>query len=456
MLEIGFFGGAGTVTGSRHLVTSGDERVLVDCGMYQGLKALRLRNWEPSPFDAASLPFVILTHTHIDHIGMLPRLVKEGFRGAVICTPPTKDLAELMLLDAAHLQEEDADFLNRKGLSKHAPALPLFDTEDARRSLALFTSRTYGEWTELSDRISFRFLNAGHLLGSAMVEMRVAADGSFTSLLFSGDLGRFDMPLNPDPDPPPAVDYMLLESTYGDRLHSTDSPLDQVERVVKETLHRRGIVVVPAFAVGRSQQIIYVLNLLMEGGRLPELPIHLDSPMAVDATRIYRNYPAEHEAKGELKARNVIFHRSLDESKALNSLRGPAILISSSGMLSGGRILHHLKRLLPDPRNTVVLAGYQAAGTRGRALLERARTIRIHGQDVEVRARVEDFCGLSGHADASEIMRWLSQIERPPRGIFLTHGEPESAAALARRITSEKGWATQVPRLGDVVRLDGH
>ena len=455
MAEIGFYGGAGTVTGSRHMVMSGDERVLVDCGMYQGLKTLRLKNWEPPPFDAASLPFVILTHTHIDHIGMLPRLVKNGFKGVVICTPPTKDLAELMLLDAAHLQEEDADFLNRKGLSKHAPALPLFDTEDAQKTLTLLTTRPYGKWTELSQRFSFRFHNAGHLLGSAMVDMKVSENGAATSILFSGDLGRFDVPLNPDPDPPPPADYMLLESTYGDRLHTTESLYDQVERVVKDTIKRRGILVVPAFAVGRSQQIIYVLNVLMEQGRLPELPIHLDSPMAVDATRIYRNYPRESEAKGELNARNVILHRSVEESKALNDLRGPAILISSSGMLAGGRILHHLKRLLPDPKNAVVLAGYQAAGTRGRALLEHARTIKIHGEQVEVNARLEDFCGFSGHADAGEIMRWLSSCDKPPRLIFLTHGEPDSSAALSRRIATEKGWKATVPHLGDVVRLDG-
>jgi len=453
MADIGFHGGAGTVTGSRHLVMSGEERVLVDCGMYQGLKSLRVKNWEPSPFDAASLPFVILTHTHIDHSGMLPRLIKEGFRGAVICTPPTRDLAELLLLDAAHLQEEDADFLNRKGLSKHAPALPLFDTEDAQRALSLFTTRPYGEWTELPGRFSFRFLNAGHLLGSAMVEMKVRENSSETSILFSGDLGRFDMPLNPDPEPPPAVDYMLLESTYGNRVHCAESLYDQVERVVKETARKRGIVVVPAFAVGRAQQIIYVLNVLMESGRLPELPIHLDSPMAVDATRIYRNYPSEHEARQELTAGNVILHRSVEESRALNNLKGPAILISSSGMLAGGRILHHLKRLLPDVRHTIVLAGYQAAGTRGRALLEGARTIRIHGEDVPVGARVEDFCGFSGHADADEMMRWLHKIPRPPRTVFLTHGEPEAASALAARISRENGWNTHVPELGENVNL---
>ncbi|HET6372030.1 MAG TPA: MBL fold metallo-hydrolase [Candidatus Polarisedimenticolia bacterium] len=453
MPEIGFYGGAGTVTGSRHLLMSGPERVLVDCGMYQGLKALRLKNWEPCPFDAESLPFVVLTHTHIDHIGMLPRLVKEGFRGAVICTPATRDLAELLLLDAAHLQEEDADFLNRKGLSKHSPALPLFDADDVQKTLALMTTRPYGQWTDLPDRVSFRFRNAGHLLGSAMVEMRVSENGSSTTILFSGDLGRLGMPLNPDPEPPPEVDFMLLESTYGNRIHCADSLEDQVERVVLATFKRRGILVIPAFAVGRSQQVIYVLNTLMDQGRIPPTPIHLDSPMAVDATEIYRRYPRELEANAELKAKNVILHRSLEESKALNSLKGPALLISSSGMLTGGRILHHLKRLLPDDRNTVVLTGYQAAGTRGRALLEGARHLRIHGSDVPVKAVIEDFCGFSGHADAQETMTWLKGLEKPPRGIFLTHGEPEASAALAKRIEQEKGWHARVPELGDIIKL---
>ncbi|MFQ5700711.1 MAG: MBL fold metallo-hydrolase RNA specificity domain-containing protein [Acidobacteriota bacterium] len=453
-MEIGFYGGAGTVTGSRHLVMSGDERVLVDCGMYQGLKSLRLKNWEPCPFDASRVPFVILTHTHIDHIGMLPRLVRQGFHGAVICTPPTKDLAGLLLRDAAHIQEEDAAYLNRKGLTRHKPALPLFNTEDAEQALSLFTARPYGEWTELPERISFRFLEAGHLLGSAMVQMKVRENGSDRSILFSGDLGRYGVPLNPDPQPPPPVDVMLVESTYGNRRHCADDLYDQVERVVKATIERGSIVLIPSFAVGRAQQIIYVLNVLMEQGRLPVLPIHLDSPMAVDATKIYRAYPHRHEARGELRATNVILHRSVEESKALNAFRGPGILISSSGMLTGGRILHHLKRLLPDPRNAVVLVGYQAAGTRGRALQEGAPTIRIHGQDVPARAAVEDLCGFSGHADKDEMMRWLDRDDLAPRQVFVVHGEPEASAALAARIEREKGWAARMPRLGEIVRLD--
>src|SRR5262245_9838435 len=478
MPDIAFHGAAGTVTGSRYLVTSrarpaprggaagaaaagaaaagaaaGDERVLVDCGMYQGLKELRLRNWEPPPFDPGDLPFVILTHTHIDHSGMLPRLVRQGFTGAIVSTPATLELARLLLMDAAKLQEEDAEFLNRKRLSRHAPALPLFDASDAEKALERFTTRPYGEWTDLPERISFRFLNAGHLLGSAMIQMRVREDGQETSILFSGDLGRFDVPLHPDPDPPPAADYIVLESTYGDRSHSQDSLYDQLERVVRETLARRGIVVIPAFAVGRAQQIIYVLNVLMEKGRLPLLPIHLDSPMAVEATRIYASHPAEQESHGELTARNVITHRTVDESKALNRFEGPGILISSSGMLAGGRILHHLKRLLPDPRHCVVLVGYQAAGTRGRALSEREPTLRIHGEDVPVRARVEDLDGFSGHADRDEIVAWLGRLERLPKTVFLTHGEPRAAEALAEKLRRERGLTVHVPRLGEGVPL---
>jgi metallo-beta-lactamase family protein len=292
-----------------------------------------------------------------------------------------------------------------------------------------------------------------------MIEMHVregggpAAGSGETTILFSGDLGRFDMPLNPDPDPPPVADYMLLESTYGDRKHPADNLSDQLERVVKETIARHGVLLIPAFAVGRAQQLIYLLNLLMEQQRLPLMPIHLDSPMAVQATRIYINHPAEQEAKGELTAKNVVTHGTVEESKALNSLQGPGIIISSSGMLTGGRILHHLKRLLPDPRNTVALAGYQAAGTRGRLMQDGAKTIRIHNEEIAVRAHLEDLCGFSGHADADEIMRWLGHPARPPKTIFLTHGEPAAAEALAERIRKDNGWNVRVPKLGEVAEL---
>ena len=458
MPTIAFHGAAGTVTGSRYLVTAHtgpaqDEKVLVDCGMYQGIKDLRERNWAPTPFDASEVPFVVLTHAHIDHSGMLPRLVKNGFKGRIVATQATYELAQLLLMDAAHLQEEDAEFLNRKGLSRHKPALPLFDADDAKATLQKFTVRPYGMWTDLPDHIRFRFHNAGHLLGSAMVEMVIFEEGRKTTVLFSGDLGRFDVPLNPDPDAPPEADHLVLESTYGDRPHPAESLPDQLEKVVKETLARKGIVVVPAFAVGRAQQVIYVLNTLMEKGRLPTLPIHLDSPMAVEALKIYANHPREQESTGELTARNVICHKTVDESKALNTFNGPGILISSSGMLTGGRILHHLKRLLPDPRHTIVLAGYQAAGTRGRALQEGAKTIRIHSEEVPVRAHVADLCGFSGHADAPEILRWLGMQPKAPQSVFLVHGEPDAAKALAETLRRERGLDARIPRLGEIAVL---
>lgn len=452
MLRIGFHGGAGTVTGSRHLVMAGDEQVLVDCGMYQGLKALREKNWEPPPFDPRRVRSVVLTHTHIDHSGMLPRLAKDGFTGSIICTRPTADLARLMLRDAARLQEEDAEFLNRKGLSKHRPALPLFTTEDADAALALLAPRPYEERIDAGDGISVRFHEAGHLLGAATVEMLVRGNDGGTTILFSGDLGRFDVPLNADPAPPPRADFLVLESTYGDRLHPKENLYDQVEQLVKETLRRGGILLIPAFAVGRSQQMIYVLNVLMSQRRIPVLPIHLDSPMAADATTIYRAYPAYHEAKTELNA-NVHLHRTVEESKALNDFKGPGIIISSSGMLAGGRILHHLKRLLPDDRTTVALIGYQAEGTRGRALQQGARTIRIHSVDVPVRSHIEDLSGFSGHADAEETMRWLKGMNPGPRETFLVHGEPAASEALAGRIRAERGWKSTVPALGEVVNL---
>ena len=457
--DITFLGAAGTVTGSRYLVTSrngaggrADERVLVDCGMFQGTKELRRRNWDPIPFDVAEVPFVVLTHAHIDHSGMLPRLVRQGFRGAIVSTLATFELCRLLLMDAAKLQEEDAEFLNRKGLTKHAPALPLFDARDAERTLERFTTRPYEEWTDLPERVSVRFRNAGHLLGSATVEMRIRENDGTTTVLFSGDLGRFGVPLNPDPEPPPDADHIVLESTYGDRRHPESSLYDQMARVVLASVKRGGVLAIPAFAVGRAQQVIYVLNSLMKEGRIPDLPIHLDSPMAVGATRIYAAHPGEQEARGELTARNVICHATVEESKALNSFRGPGILISSSGMLTGGRILHHLKRLLPDPRNTVALVGYQAAGTRGRDLQNKAPSIRIHGEDVPARAAIEDLCGFSGHADTDELVRWLGALKQPPKTIFLTHGEPEAAGALAATLQQHR-FTTRVPAMGDVAPL---
>jgi metallo-beta-lactamase family protein len=460
MISIAFWGGAGTVTGSRHGLEIGNERVLVDCGLFQGLKELRLRNWEAPPFDPAQLDAVILTHAHIDHSGYLPRLAKLGFEGPVWCTPATADLAAVLLLDSAELQEEDAEFLNRKALSKHKPALPLYDRHDAERALRRLRTRAYGEWFEVTPHIRMRFRDAGHLLGSAMVDA-VVADGDRTvRVLFSGDVGRPGMPLVADPDAPGDPDVVLVESTYGDRSHPAGAPLEALRPVLRDMIERRCLLLVPAFAVGRAQQILYLAHQLVRGGELPEFPIYVDSPMAVDATEIYAHYPELHgvpaaELAGgqhSLYGRNVHLARSVEQSKRINAVDGPALILSSSGMLAGGRVLHHLKRILPDPRHMIALVGYQAAGTRGRALQEGAATLRIHREDVPVRARVVDLGHLSGHADRAELERWLAGARRPPQRTFATHGEPQAAAALVASLRA-RGWPADVAELWQRIEI---
>jgi metallo-beta-lactamase family protein len=452
---ITFHGAAGTVTGSKTLVDFEGYKLLVDCGLFQGLKALRELNWAPPAFDPRAVRWVILTHAHIDHSGWLPRLVKSGFRGTIFGTPATAELAALLLRDSARLQEEDAEFLNEKQLSKHRPALPLYDGDDAERAIALLRTVRYGHWQHLTSRIAFRYTNAGHLLGSGLVEVRLTPRGGHPrTVLFSGDVGRYGMPLNPDPAPPPPCDVMVLESTYGDRSHSRESLHDQVATVARRTFDSGGILLVPAFAVGRAQQLILIFRELAAAGRIPRTEIHLDSPMAIDATEIYCRYPDEHPVPLEklggegcvLFGPEVRMSRTREESKRLNRLDGPAIVVSSSGMMTGGRILHHLSRLLPDPRNTVLITGFQAAGTRGRALCEGARYLRIHGRDVAVGAEVAELHGLSGHADADELLRWTGALSSP-RTVFLTHGEPDAAEALAKRLGAERGWNTIVPAL---------
>ena len=460
MAKISFLGAAQTVTGSQYLVESGGEALMVDCGMFQGEKALRERNWAPPRFDPAAVRWLILTHTHLDHIGRLPRLVKQGFRGRVICTPPTLELAEVLLKDAAHLQEEDADYLNRKGLTKHKPALPLFDTADVEAALKLFEPVPLGETRELSGRFAFAYRDAGHLLGAASVDLWIREGGPPVRVLFSGDVGRFDAVLTKDPDLASEADYIVAESTYGNRTHAPISVLDQLERVIKRTFARNGVLVVPAFAVGRAQQMIFMMDQLVSEGRLRAFPIHLDSPMAIDATRIYSRHPQAHRVSlarmgggSALQGKWVHIHRSRVESEALNNMKGPAVIISSSGMLAGGRILHHCRIRLPQAENTLLLTGYQAQGTLGRALLDGAPTVRIHKGQVPVLAEVADLKGMSGHADAGEMVRWLGAVKSPPKTVFLTHGEAESAEALAAKITRERGWKTRVPAMDEVVEL---
>lgn len=461
MIRLGFHGAARTVTGARFLLSVNGDHLLVDCGAFQGLKELRLRNWTPPPFEPWSVDWIVLTHGHIDHCGYLPRLVKDGFRGRIYTTPPTKDVISLMLRDAAHLHEEEAEYRNWKGTTRHSPALPLFDHDDVERTLRLVDPHKYGSPLTLSRQISIRFADVGHLLGSAMVQVDVKDGSRRMTILFSGDVGRYGVPLYPDPGPPPPCDVLVVESTYGDRAHGTEDIFEQIEALSLRVFPRGGIMLVPAFAVGRAQQVIYILRLLMERGRIPAVPIHVDSPMAVQATRLYGQYPAEHRmddpsTRGEsarLGGPLVELHATREESKRLNNLTGPAVIISASGMLAGGRILHHLVNHLPGEKNLVMMTGYQAAGTRGRALLEGARTIRIFGQQIAVRAEVQAVHGLSGHADANELLKWLAPLGGKKRRAFVIHGEPQSADVFAARLRDEMGWDAAAPALDETVEL---
>ena len=453
---LSFHGGAGTVTGSKHLLTAGHDRLLIDCGMFQGMKELRLMNWRRPDFEPASVRHVLLTHAHIDHTGYLPRLVREGFAGDVHCTPATRDIARVLLLDAAKLQEEDAAYANRKGFSKHNPALPLFTTADARQAMRRFRKAVYGQWIQIGERMRARLHPSGHILGAAFAEVRVAAPDGERTIIFSGDVGRYDAPLHVDPAPLPPCDVLVVESTYGDRTHDPTPLIDQIRQPFRDTIARGGTILIPAFAIARVQVLTLMLRELMESGDLPEVPIHIDSPMAVEATEIYHRYLAggsidaslTPQAWDRLFPRDVRMHRTVAESQTLNGLPGRRIIISPSGMMTGGRVLHHLRRLMPDEKNLIVLAGYQAPGTRGDSVQHGAPTLRIHGRDIPIRAQTLSLTGLSAHADANELIRWISSGSSLPRTVFVTHGEPSSAEALAGRIR-ELGATAHVPALGD-------
>ncbi|HYM15026.1 MAG TPA: MBL fold metallo-hydrolase [Dehalococcoidia bacterium] len=460
-LTLSFHGGAGTVTGSRHLLMAAGKRVLVDCGMFQGLKELRLRNWQAPGFEPRSLDALLLTHAHMDHAGYIPRVVREGFARTIFTTPPTVELAEVLLLDAAKLQEEDAAHANRHGFSKHAPAMPLYTAHDVRQAMRRFEPLDYGTWKVLGHGLRARLHEAGHVLGSAFVELEVARGAGIVRIVFSGDVGRYAQPLHRDPDPLPACDVLVVESTYGDRLHDPTPLLEEVRRPFAETLRAGGTILIPSFALARTQMVTLMLGEFMAAGDVPQVPVHVDSPMAVEITRIYEKYAGRGDldpgvgdgGPDPLLPPNVRFHRTVDESKALNRMSGPRIIISSSGMLTGGRVLHHLERLAPDPKNLIVLVGYQAAGTRGRALLSGARTLRMHGRDVAIAARVLSVASLSAHADAGELMRWLRTASVPPKIAFVTHGEPEASAALAKRLGAELSVTSVTPSIGNAFDL---
>lgn len=455
-----FVGGAGTVTGSKYLIRLGPRTVLLDCGLFQGLKPLRLRNWQPFPFDPAALEAVCLSHAHLDHSGALPLLARGGYAGPVYCTAGTADLLGVMLPDAAHLQEEEAERANRRGYSKHHPALPLFDAADAEAALKLPHACPYGTPVEVAPDVTMVLRRAGHILGAATVELRLGArDGA--RLVFSGDLGRWNRPIIRDPELVEEADVILVESTYGDREHLPGAE-DALASIVNDAVARGGALIVPAFAVGRVQELIWILRHLEEAGRIPRLPVFVDSPMAIAVTDLYCRHPEDHDLdmatlgdarRSPLSCSHFRLVHSPAESKALNDRSGPLIIISASGMATGGRVLHHLKWRLPDPRTTVLLPGYQAAGTRGRALQEGARTLRIHGRDVPVRARVVTLDGLSAHADRGELLRWLGGFTRPPSQVWVVHGEPAASAALATAIRARFGWRVDVARDGETVAL---
>jgi metallo-beta-lactamase family protein len=459
MPSLTFLGAAGTVTGSKHLLDLDGRKILIDCGLFQGLKELRLRNWAALPLDASKLDAVVLTHAHLDHCGYLPRLVAQGYRGRIFCTPATRDLCTLVLPDSAHIQEEDARNANRHGYSKHAPALPLYTSLDAARTLTLLQPVGYERPIPVAPGVDVEFVNAGHLLGSAYA--RFHAGGR--TILFGGDLGRYNRPVLPDPHPIESADVLLVESTYGDRVHGPDEN-DRLAAIISETAARGGKLIVPSFAIGRTEEVIYWVKKLEEQKRIPILPVYIDSPMAAGALQFYLERMNEldpdlnHGSEGQREvcafctARMTVVD-TVEQSKAIMKSQESAIVIAASGMATGGRVLHHLAASLPDNRNTVMFVGFQAAGTRGRTLCDGAKQIKMLGQVVNVNAKIEQLNSMSAHADADEILRWLRGFKAAPQMTYIVHGESAAAAALEKRIHAELQWPTHVARYQERVEI---
>lgn len=460
MPTLTFLGAARTVTGSKYLLEVDRRHILIDCGQFQGLKELRQRNWAAFPIHPASLHAVVLTHAHIDHSGLLPRLVANGFRGKIFCTSGTAALCSLVLPDAGRLQEEDARLANRQRFSRHLPALPLFTEADAWESLNQLEIVSYDTPVEIAPGIIAEYTNAGHLLGSAFVRISKTSGGR-GRILFGGDLGRYDRPVLPDPMPALDAETVLLESTYGDRIHPDADDAGMLARVIAETTSRGGRVIVPAFAVGRAEEVLYWIKQLEDSGRLAPLPVYLDSPMAVDALNFYAQYEAEldpdvRSGTGEISAFSPRRFRpvaSARESREITSSHGAAIVIAASGMATGGRVLHHLAACLPDARNTVLFVGFQAAGTRGRALIDGAAAVKIHGVMVPVAAHIERLDSMSAHADSAEILRWLGTFRRQPERTYLVHGEPVPQNALKATIEQALGWCVEIPHHGERIEV---
>lgn len=451
-MKLQFLGATGTVTGSKYLLTVGAKRILIDCGLFQGLKQLRLRNWQPPSVDPKSVDAIVLTHAHIDHTGYLPLFAKRGFVGKVHCSRATRDLCAILLPDSGHLQEEEAEYANRRGFSKHAPALPLYTQAEAEHCLQLLAPQEFDRDVDLGDGVILRFAASGHILGSSFVQLRYGGK----SIVFSGDLGRPNDLLMVAPARIKHADYLVLESTYGDRRHDRADPRIKLGEIINRTAERLGVVVIPVFAVGRAQELMYYIHLLKAGRVVPDIPAYLNSPMAVDATRIFHEHPDQHRLtreQCEAMCRVATIVNSVEESKRLNTRQGPMIVLAASGMATGGRVVHHLKAFAPDPRNTILFTGFQAAGTRGASILSGAEDVKIHGQYVPIKAEVQALSNLSAHADYAEILGWLGGFESAPKQTFITHGEPVAADALRHRIEEQRRWVCQVPDYLETVEL---
>lgn len=451
-MQLIFLGGAQTVTGSRFLLEMGRRKVLIDCGLFQGLREIRRRNWEPFPVDPADIDAVILTHAHIDHSGYLPLLVKNGFSGKVYCSAATRDLCGILLPDSGYLQEEEAKFANRHGYSKHKPAEPLYTRADAENCLPLLRALEFNKRYRVGNDFGISLIPAGHILGASFVEIRFGGQ----RVLFSGDLGRPFDPIMRAPTIIRHADYLVLESTYGDRLHDPVNPLDLLADIIRRTAARGGTLIVPSFAVGRAQHLLYLVYQLKQAGSIPDIPVFLDSPMAKNATDIFRKYSDLHRLDETLSRRVcevATYVNTREESRAIDELEGPKIVISASGMLEGGRVLHHVRAFAADPRNTIAFAGYQAAGTRGADMIAGKKSIRIFGESVPVNAQIEVLSNMSAHADSREIMQWLSHFDHPPRRVFITHGEPEASEALRNNIQTVLKWHAVVPKYRQTEKL---
>jgi metallo-beta-lactamase family protein len=459
-VRVKFLGGAGSVTGSRYLISAGDFKFMLDCGLFQGLKPLRLRNWDEFPVDPASIHAVVISHAHIDHTGYLPKLVREGFNGPIYCTEPTADLMEIMLMDSAKLQEEEAEYARRKGYSKHSRPEPLYTENDAKNTFAHFRTFGYDKRIKIHENIDVVYRNAGHLLGSAIVEVYIKAGAQTKKIVLSGDLGRYEQAILDAPTAIDQADILFIESTYGNKANPFDDPADDLARIANETFDRNGVLVIPAFAIGRTQTLLYYFRRLMQQDKIPDVPVYVDSPMAISATYLFYKYPGYHkmgtdskELAEKIETNMLVLVKSAAHSKTLNNIKSHAIILSSSGMMTGGRILHHMFHRLRNKRDTFLIAGYQAEGTRGRRLLDHEPTIKIFGEEVPVNCKIEFISSMSGHADKEELFRWMSGFQDKPKITFTVHGESPDIEVYAQSIRDRLGWNVIVPEYMESVTL---